>query len=245
MSYKILLLTGLLALIPTNSALSQIINDNSQSNDETSSVSIPGLYFSPTSETPPSFSDMDGTTESGSIQTNFLGDSNLTYNPQRVWKKGATPDALSKIGDFTSNPDLDPFFNFKQLTFKRILGNQNPNFTPLKSVGIINSLTLGEFLEIFPNWLNLPVSDVLIINESLKNTNISLSGDRILSNAQRILLEQLANNPAYENIPIESIIVGDWGDLISPSEQLVITSASTVSISRAKYPYRRSIIFYY
>ncbi len=220
MKYLVLAIVGLLSF-NSHPVLSQIIttdNSKNQSDPESQSVTVPGFYYSPTDELPPSLSEMEGTSESGLIQTGYV-DQYQAYNPQRVWKKGATPDNLTKIGDLTTNADLAPFFNFKKLTFQRILGNQNSDSTPLKSIGIINNMTLGEFLEIFPELQNQSIQDVLVINESLKNINSNLNTERILDNAQKLLVEELAANPAFENIPLKDIATGDWGEVISQGEQ--------------------------
>ena len=229
MKYAILLIAGLLSF-NSSAALSQIITnqtDNSskdaESNTQASSVTVPGFYYEPKlDELPPSLSSMEGTSQSGSIQTEYI-DPNQEYNPQRVWKKGATPDAITKVGDLTTNPQLKPFFNFDQLTFRRILGDEDPDSTPLKSIGLINSMTLGEFLEIFPELQDSLIIDVVIIDESLKNidliVNADLNNSRLLDETQQLLVEQLVKNPAFENIPLEEIAIGDWGEVISQSEQ--------------------------
>ena len=230
MKYKYLLLVvaGLLSFYSTP-ALSQIItttnsnNSRTQSNTKAESVTVPGFYYQPTLELPPSLSEMEGTSESGLIQTNYL-DPNQIYNPQRVWQKGATPDTLTKIGDLTTNPELAPFFNFKKLTFQRIVGTQNPASTPLKSIGIINSMTLGEFLEIFPELQNQAVIEVLILKESL-NTKVKV--DRLLTQAQQLLVENLAANPAFENVSLEAIATGDWEAAISQAEQELLQQIVT------------------
>lgn len=245
MKYTILLITGLLSF-NSSAALSQIITsptDNSskgaESNTQASSATVPGFYYSPTDELPPSLSEMEGTSESGLIQTGYV-DPNQAYNPQRVWKKGATPDNLTKIGDLTTNRDLAPFFNFNSLTFQRILGNQNSDSTPLKSIGIINSMTLGEFLEIFPELQIRAVADVVVLNESFNKIDSILSsnqlGDRILTNAQQLLVEKLSDNPAFENIPLEQIVIGDWGEAINQSEQELLQQIVTQYPELEKVP---------
>ena len=226
MKYLFLLMAGLLSF-NGSAALSQIIDstaDNFSSNTQTDSGSVPGFYYEPTDELAPSLSQMEETSQSGSIQTEYL-DPDGEYNFQRVWKSGATPDAITKVGDLTTNPELKPFFNFSKLTFRRILKDEDPNSTLLKSIGLINNLTLGELLEIFPELQNKPIEDFVILDESFNNIDLALApntnsnGDRILNNAQQLLIEQLASNPAFENIPLKELTEGDWSEVIAQSEQ--------------------------
>ena len=230
MKYAIFLITGLLSLNPS-AAFSQIItpqsnnlNSNPESDVKAEAVTVPGFYYEPTDELPPSWAEMEGTSDSGSIQIDYA-DSIQQYNLQRVWQKGATPDAMTKVGDLTSNPELLPFFNFHQLTLKRIVADEDPDSTPLKSIGLINSMSLGEFLSIKPELQERAIEDVVIINESLKNvdsilnTDLAVDSNRILDEAQQLLIQQLAQNPAFENIPLEQIVEGDWGEVVSQGEQ--------------------------
>ena len=243
MKYLFLLIAGLLSF-NGSAALSQIIDqrseitpslhggvisdstaDNLNSNTQADSGSIPGFYYEPTDDYAPSLSSMEGTSQSGSIQTEYL-DPDGEYNFQRVWKSGATPDAITKVGDLTTNPELKPFFNFSKLTFRRILKDEDPDSTLLKSIGLINNLTLGELLEIFPELQNKVIEDFVILDESFKNIDLALdtnsNSNRILNNAQQLLIEQLASNPAFENIPTEELTEGDWSEVIAQSEQEIL-----------------------
>ncbi|MDJ0592063.1 MAG: hypothetical protein QNJ72_19080 [Pleurocapsa sp. MO_226.B13] len=227
MKYLFLLIAGLLSF-NGSAALSQIIDstaDNFSSNTQADSGSIPGFYYEPTDDYAPSLSSMEGTSQSGSIQTEYL-DPDGEYNFQRVWKSGATPDAITKVGDLTTNPELKPFFNFTKLTFRRILKDEDPDSTLLKSIGLINNLTLGELLEIFPELQNKVIEDFVILDESFKNIDLALdtnsNSNRILNNAQQLLIEQLASNPAFENIPTEELTEGDWSEVIAQSEQEIL-----------------------
>ncbi len=227
MKYLFLLIAGLLSF-NGSAALSQIIDstaDNFSSNTQADSGSIPGFYYEPTDDYAPSLSSMEGTSQSGSIQTEYL-DPDGEYNFQRVWKSGATPDAITKVGDLTTNPELKPFFNFSKLTFRRILKDEDPDSTLLKSIGLINNLTLGELLEIFPELQNKVIEDFVILDESFNNIDLALdtnsNSNRILNNAQQLLIEQLASNPAFENIPTEELTEGDWSEVIAQSEQEIL-----------------------
>ena len=253
MKLLVFFIAGLLSL-NSNAASAQIITSDSitttespsssNSNNAAESSTVPGFYYEPTPQTHLDLTEMAGALDSGSIQTDYV-DLNQEYNLQRAWPKGATPDAMTKVGDLTQDPLLKSVLNIDGLTLRSITGD-DVELAPLKSIGLINSMSLGEFLAIFPQRQNQAIKDVVLLNESLENAGSILNPNsaidhseqlcwcaeqnRGLERAEKLLIERIARQPIFENIPFEAIVQGDWGESIESGSLQLLTQVL------AKYP---------
>lgn len=230
MKFKVFLIASLLNL-NSRATLAQIVS--AESNNSAQVGTIPGFYYEPTGELSPSWTEMEGAETSGSIQSNY-SDSNQ-YNLQRVWQRGSTPERIVKVGDITKNPHLKSLIDIEGLTLRKIAANGGADIdiASLKSVGLINSMSLGEFLTIFPQLQYRSIQDVVLINESIDqigqklDIDLEVDRERVLAAAEKLLVTKLAQNPAFEKIPLEALVDGDWGELISQQEQKLLTEIMT------------------
>ena len=225
---KLLSLFSLSLLLNFNQVLPTIaqVPDNSKESETSSEIppsfgTVPGIYYDPEPGLSPSLSQMSGSPNGGSVKTDYK---NLNYNIERVWQSGSTPDKIIKVGDLENDPKLKGIIEVEKLSLRKIAENGGADIetAPLKNIGLINSMTINEFLQVFPKYQNQPIRDFSIIVESINNADKMLDGsarERVLTKAEKAVIERLINEPMFENIPITTLAKGDWEQFVNLEEQ--------------------------
>ena len=179
---------------------------------------VPGIYYDPEPGLSPSLSEMSGTDGSGSITTEY---ESPDYNVQRAWQRGSTPDQIIKVGDLENDPELEGVIDIENLTLREIAANGGADIeqTPLKSIGLVNSMTLDEFLTVFPELENSPIRENPVILESINrisktSENLELDTEEPLDDSERNLLEEINEDPILKNIPLKQILNGDLNGVV-------------------------------
>ncbi len=208
-----LLLTFLLLLMGSDTVIAQ--NQERQQREETepSLGTVPGLYYDPSGELSPSLKELEGATEAGGI-TFEREEFDTRYNTQRVWQQGATPDEIIKVGDLENNPTLEKLINLDNLTLREIAANGGADIeqVPLKSIGIINSMTVREYFELFPELENESISNVPILLETVINGGETSNSSEYI---EQIAQEKLADiDPRLSEVPVGQILNGDWDGIV-------------------------------
>ena len=172
---------------------------------------VPGIYYDPSGQLSPSLSEMEGASQGGVISFE-LEDLDNRYNVQRVWKEGAKPDRIIKVGDWLNNPTLNKLIPLEELTLRKIAasGGADIESIPLKSVGLLKNMTLSEFFEVFPELKNSSIKDVPLLTINGGQNLEPL----VLNSAQENLIGELASDPVFENVPVSELIVGDWSGIL-------------------------------
>ena len=187
---------------------------------------VPGIYYDPDAGLSPSLSQMLGAKESGSIYENPALDSD--YNSSRAWKTGSTPDSIIKVGDIENDPELEGVIEIKNLSLRKIAqsGGADIETVPLRDIGLLNSMTLNEFLETFPQYQNSQITNFPILNTINSEPRIDANSNQtgVLSNSETNLVRQLGDEPTLENISILDLARGDWGDSLTAAEQSTLIS---------------------
>jgi hypothetical protein len=173
----------------------------------------------------PSLSQMEGALEAGIIE--FPGSIPTQYNMQRAWSRGATPDRIVKVGDLKSNPTLSKVLNISQMTLRSIATKSGADVErmPLKSIGLINNMTVAEFLETFPELENASVRDVPILAEMVRRVGRNPRQLRqiALDTASRSALEELASvDPRLGQIPLGEMVNGDWDAALATARRTAL-----------------------
>lgn len=216
---------------------------------------VPGIYYDPEPGLSPSLSQMDGTSESGSVETDY---EDPNYNIERAWQRGSTPDDIVKVGDIEKDPELEGVIEIEELTLREIAANGGADIESarLKDIGLINSMTVGEYLQMFPEHQNESIQNVPIVIESVRqidgvlarseeiNREIvtgdwEIARDRALEEGEKALIERLAREPMFENIPLEALAEGDWGELLAAGEQELLLEVMRRYPELAKAPINR------
>lgn len=234
-------------------SFSQIFPVIAQTEDENSSQNsgkippsygtVPGIYYDPDPEAglSPSLQEMSGATESGSIQSD---ENSANYNIKRAWQSGSTPDEIVKVGDLENDPQLEGVIDIKNLSLREIAesGGVDIETVPLLDIGLINSMTLNEFLQTFPQYQNSQIANFPVLNQSLNNINsISKSDSTMpLTNGEQELLERLANESMFNNISVGALSNGDWGNSLTQTEQFTLTSVIEKYPELSKVPIDKS-----
>ncbi len=207
-----------------------IVLGQNRDNQAPSLGTVPGIYYDPSGELSPSIREMGQASEAGVISYEKK-DFDERYNIQRVWKRGATPDYIIKVGDLENNPTLKRLINLDNLTLREIAANGGADIdlVPLHSIGVLNSMTVEEFFEVFPQLKNQSIKNVPILLETVSNStsNVPIAAiltgnggqirERTLTYLELELVKNLAHNPANEGIPVEELVTGNW-DLVLREE---------------------------
>ncbi len=194
-----------------------IVLGQNRDNQAPSLGTVPGIYYDPSGELSPSIREMGQASEAGVISYEKK-DFDERYNIQRVWKRGATPDYIIKVGDVQNNPTLNKLIDLENLTLREIAANGGADIdlVPLHSIGLINSMTVEEFFEVFPKLKNQSIQNVPILNVPIADILSGNGGqirERTLTYLELELVKNLAQNPANEGIPVEELVTGNW-DLV-------------------------------
>ena len=188
---------------------------------------VPGIYYDPSGQLSPSLSEMEGASEGGSIS--FEGeDAQNSYNIQRAWPQGATPDRIIKVGDVEEHPTLSELIDIDQLTLRQIAinGGAAVEEIPLKSVELIRGMTVAEFFEAFPELQNAPIKNVPVLAQTAAAYSATRNpqvGQAALTIAQRQLLGELANiDPRLTQAPLNEIVNGNWDAALAYSKKIAV-----------------------
>jgi murein DD-endopeptidase MepM/ murein hydrolase activator NlpD/uncharacterized protein (DUF433 family) len=238
-----LLSTGLLFTYQSASALAEIIggqNVNSERRSQTENQTVnsrqieptlgtvPGLYYDPSNELSPSLQQMEGASQAGTIS--YPNSIPTDYNMQRAWSTGATPDRIIKVGDLKSNPTLNKMLDIERLTLRDIAANGGASIEtiPLKSVGLISNMTVGEFFEMFPELENASVKDVPILAETVNAVYSAGQNPQglertALNVGEQQVLNQLAGvDPRLTQVPLGEIANGNWDSALALAQNVAI-----------------------
>ncbi|WP_036489114.1 hypothetical protein [Myxosarcina sp. GI1] len=219
------IVTLLLSLSQNSIVLAQVNEDKSKNETGTtippSYGTVPGIYYDREPILSPSLSQMSGSNDSGSIQTEY---EHPNYNIERAWQRGSTPDEIVKVGDIENDPELKGVIEIEKLTLREIAANGGADIetAPVGNIGLFNSMSLNEFLEMFPKYQNMAVRDFPIMSETLAKSNGDSYSVRVLSTIEKEAIEKLANEAMFENISLESLTEGDWGKLVDASERAAL-----------------------
>ena len=220
-----------LNLIFCSLALSVEAQENNSENqsEPTNSDIVPGVYYDPEAVSSSSLSELEGASESGSIDALTAQDE---YNIARIWAAGATPDEIIKVGDITNNPELEGLISISNLSVGEIAEGDGTNIenVPLNDLDLINNLTLEQFLETFPEYNNEEIANFPILRESFSNINAEAGSNRSLSNQENALVNRLADDQRFSNISLSEAANGDFGDNLS------ITDEATLARIAERYP---------
>jgi len=192
----------------------------------------PGIFLDTNagSEETPSLSELPGTPESGFVEGQTLQEGQTgeeEFNTARIWRAGATPDEIVKVGDIT-NSELEAFISVSDLTISDIAGDAETNVedVPLSDIDLLNNQTLGQFLETFPEYNDQEVSNLPILSETFGNLNEVSSEAGTLSNDEILLAERLREDQRFSNISLSELSNGDFGDNLSEQEQETLARIS-------------------
>ena len=218
------------ALAP-QSAISQ--TEETETSETTEEIppdfgTVPGIYYDPEVGRSPSLEQMEGSSESGAIS---IGEEDYPYNVDRAWQRGSTPDEIVKVGDLENDPQLEGIIEIEELTLREIAANGGVEIesAPLKSIGLINSMTLNEFLLMFPEYQNRPIEQVPIIIESIFRIESIIDNasqiqlKQIISEGQRELIERLSQEEALKDVPLEAILNGEYDEVVDWGTKEAIT----------------------
>lgn len=205
-------------------------NDSNQSSEEEIPVdygTVPGIYYDPEAKPSPSLEKMQGTQQSGSISTKYR-DPECNYD--RVWAEGATPEDMIKVCDIKNDPNLKEMLKITQLTLREIAANGGADIddASVKEIGLINSMTLVEFLQMFPEYQQNTIADNPILRESfnqidkvLGNANGTRDGN-IISAQEKSLIARLSRIEELKGVPIAEIARGDYDEAIDRGTEEVL-----------------------
>ncbi|NJM68678.1 MAG: D-alanyl-D-alanine carboxypeptidase, partial [Acaryochloris sp. RU_4_1] len=98
-------------------------------------ANIPGLIYDPPPEAQSAtFSSFPGATAPGTVS---VSTDNLSYDPNRAWPTGATPDKIFKFGDLKENPQFAGFTKMSLRDFSQNIGTDIGG-VPLKDIEVVN-----------------------------------------------------------------------------------------------------------
>lgn len=240
-----LFLSGLLILLVCMSASAQIYGNSNQrtvnerretpreqnsSEPDSRLQSVPGLNYDPNVELVPITSDMQGASSSGTISFEEE-DTENDYNIQRAWRKGAAPDQIVKVGDIESNQTLSELIDIETLTLREIAANGGAAVerVPLKDIGLIRNMTMGEFLEAFPIYQDASIKDFPILLKTVyEGSQNPQEAERIaITRGEQLILDELTQiDPSLSNIPLSEIATGNWEAAAVEGEKVALRELS-------------------
>ena len=185
---------------------------------------VPGIYYDPSGELSPSLSQLQPTEESGAFsvpnqyQLEVLEE--LGYDPSRAWASNATPDQILKIGDLLQN---QYFEGIGEVTLREIAQQSGMDIDriPLDQIALVREMTIGELYEAFPEIRNLPLRDIPLLAQTLTQAvqlPQQVGGIAIELGTQRALEELTAIDPTLGQIPLGTIVGGDWQGALSQAQ---------------------------
>lgn len=234
--------TGLVIVSGHGPAVAQVFggSSNPPNTSQRQSVSqpaatgtVPGVYYDPSGRLSPSLSQLQPAEQGGffaipsqhQAQTLRL----MGYNPSRAWAKGSTPDRMIKVGDLQQSKQ---FKNIGKMTMRQMATAAGTDIerVPLSQIPLVAEMTVGELYKVYPELQNLPLKEIGFLSQTLA---AAAQNPRQLGNAaldygsQRALQELTAIDPRLANVPLNSIIRGDWDGALSQSKAAAAKLAAT------------------
>lgn len=227
-----LLLTGMTCLYSTVPAWAQIIGpldketlqqwQRQGKTQQAANGTVPGLYYDPSNELSPSFSQLTPANKPGAFQlpTQYQASvlRQLGYNPSRAWALGATPDQILKIGDLQQSR----YFKIGEMTLREIAARSGTSIDqiPLSQMALVQSMTVGELYQLYPQLNNVPLKDISFLTKTMTAAGNSQQVRQVAMDvaSQRALQTLTTLDPRLGNVPLTSIIRGDWDQVLSDSK---------------------------
>lgn len=235
-----LVATGLTLLNSPAPALAQIYGPGQGTrqptrqgvNQAATTGTVPGLYYDPSGQLSPSFSQMEGAEQPGSFAMPAQYYSKiyqqLGYDPSRAWARGATPDRILKIGDLQQSKH---FQQISKLTLRQIAARSGRSIdsVPLSQVAAIRNMTVKELYQAYPQMQNLPLKQVPFLAQTLAGAAQQpgqIGRQEISQASQSALGELTAIDPRFANVPVGSILRGDWDQALSQTKATAAKAAA-------------------
>lgn len=143
----------------------------------------------------------------------------MGYDPSRAWSKGSTPDEILKIGDLQQSK----FLSIGQMSLREIAAKAGTSIDtiPLSQIALVRNMTVGELYQAYPKLRNVPLREIPFLARTLAGVaqNPEQLGQQALDlGSQRALRELTAVDPRFANVPLGSIVRGDWDGVLSQSQ---------------------------
>lgn len=187
-------------------------------------ANVPGLIYDPPPEAQGvSFSSLPGASSPGWV---VVDDPNLTYDPNRAWPAGATPDRIIKFGDLKQNPQFAGFTKHSLRDFNNAIGTDIGG-VPIGQIELVNGLNLEQVKDIYNNG-DIKLKDSAPLFQAVVGVVLDPTGAQkqlqrnALSTSKKILINELNKNPALKDIPFEDLLDGDWKGAIKEGEQVLL-----------------------
>lgn len=187
-------------------------------------ANVPGLIYDPPPEAQGvSFSSLPGASSPGWV---VVDDPNLTYDPNRAWPAGATPDRIIKFGDLKQNPQFAGFTQHSLRDFNNAIGTDIGG-VPIGQIELVNGLNLEQVKDIYNNG-DIKLKDSAPLFQAVVGVVLDPTGAQkqlqrnALSTGKKILINKLNKNPALKDIPFEDLLDGDWKGAIKEGEQVLL-----------------------
>lgn len=191
---------------------------------------VPGIYYDSEAGESPSLEQMQGTNSAGSIKT---GQYDPDCNHDRVWAEGATAETMIKVCDIENDPALEDMLEIEDLTLREIAANGGADIesASVKNVGLMNSMTVGEFLEMFPQYKNRSVSENPILRESIEKIDKVLAEEGVttdegfLRTERNRLIIRLSRIEELEGVPVAEVINGEYDEAVDKVTREILEEA--------------------
>lgn len=187
-------------------------------------ANIPGLIYDPPPEAQGvSFSSLPGANAPGWIN---VEDANLSYDPNRAWPTGATPDKIIKFGDLQQNPQFAGFTKHSLRDFNNAIGTDIGG-VPIGQIELVNGLNLEQVKDIYNNG-DIKLKDSAPLFQAVVGVVLDPTGAQqqirrnALSTGKKVLINKLNKNPTLKDIPFEDLLDGDWQGALLEGEQVLL-----------------------
>ncbi|WP_261892449.1 M23 family metallopeptidase [Acaryochloris marina] len=187
-------------------------------------ANVPGLIYDPPPEAQGvSFSHLPGASSPGWV---VVDDPNLTYDPNRAWPAGATPDRIIKFGDLKQNPQFAGFTQHSLRDFNNAIGTDIGG-VPIGQIELVNGLNLEQVKDIYNNG-DIKLKDSAPLFKAVVGVVLDPTGAQkqlqrnVLSTSKKILINELNQNPALKDISFEDLLDGDWKGALQEGEQVLL-----------------------
>jgi LAS superfamily LD-carboxypeptidase LdcB/murein DD-endopeptidase MepM/ murein hydrolase activator NlpD len=158
----------------------------------------------------PAFSDGGTTVLNDPTLTNAVG-----YNPSRSWSAGSRPENVVMTGDLFR-------FGVGDATVQKLIGNVDPSQVSLASFSAVNGMSLQDLTTAIPGLANTPVSAVPALRSLAAGAGgnyqqgLYTAASAYIPGAKAFL----AANPWASQLPINSLIQGDWNGVLDGGVQV-------------------------
>lgn len=186
------------------------------------SGTVPGLYYDPSNELSPSFSQLTPANKPGAFQiptqqqARVLQD--LGYDPSRAWAVGSTPDQMLKLGDL----EQSRYIKIGQMSLRDIAARSGISIdqVPLSQVAIVQGMTVGELYQLYPQLNQVPLKDISFLTKTMTAAGNSEQLQQVAMDvaSQQALQSLNKLDPRLRQVPLTSILRGDWDQVLSQSK---------------------------